>query len=154
MNAEICFIGIGNEFRSDDAAGIAAVKKLEYLYSLKDNNAMAFFYYFQDDAVSIIPLLEQHKDIIIIDAVMSGNPPGTVHELDLNSHILSNSDMKFSGHLMNLFDAIRLAKELYDIHTKITFIGIEAEEFQHGIEMSAEVKNAVNAIAGRLGSDF
>jgi len=147
----ICFIGIGNEYRCDDAAGIALVKILENQYNSRKNTVRsAVFFYAGEDTISVVHMLAKYKNLMIADAVVTGSPAGTIFELNLENHIPEKSEMKLSGHSLDVFDAVRMARELYSINSKIHFIGIEGRNFTQGNRITPEVNAAVNKAAEKI----
>jgi len=149
MKSEVCFVGIGNEFRSDDGVGLAVVRDLEQKYSER-----CPFYYFQEDTISILSLFELYSRIVIVDAVVTGEKPGTIHRLDLTDHIPDSVEMKFSGHILDIFDVLRMEKELYGSYPEIHFFGIEGINFHHGTEMNDDVKIAADRLTEKLGREY
>ena len=67
-------IGVGNRWRSDDAAGIAVAERLA------DLNIPAHPH--TGDPASLMALWEGADEVIIVDAVNAGEAPGTVIVLD------------------------------------------------------------------------
>ncbi len=140
-NSDILIIGIGNEYRGDDAAGLLAARKLRN-YDLKgieviENNG---------DGAELINKWTGRKKVILIDAVQSGSKPGTIHEFSAPGSILPSELFKFSTHLFSVPQAIYLSASLGNLPQELTIYGIEASSFESGTTITAEVEIAVNNI--------
>lgn len=140
-NSKTLIIGIGNEYRGDDAAGLLVIRKLRN-YDLKgieviENNG---------DGADLIEKWTGRKNVILIDAVQSGSKPGTIHEFSAPDSILPSEQFKFSTHLFSVQQAIYLSASLGNLPQKLTIYGIEAASFDSGTQISAEVEIAVNNI--------
>ena len=71
------FIGVGNPFRSDDGAGTAVVRSLrgELPAGVKILEETG-------DGAELLEAWKGTDCVILVDAVQSGAPPGTIHRLD------------------------------------------------------------------------
>jgi len=140
-DANTLVIGIGNEFRSDDAAGLIAARKLkEIRYEDVDIEESA------GDGAGLIDMWTGRKNVILIDAVLSGAAPGTVHRLELSSRLLPAEFFKFSTHLFSIPQAIYLSASLGTLPDKLIILGIEGKSFEAGETVSGEAASAINNI--------
>ena len=134
-------IGIGNEYRTDDAAGILAVRKIKQLsipgVDICENCG---------DGMELIEQWKSRKKVILIDAVLSGSPPGTIHRLNAQSAELNSNSFRFSSHLFSVPDAISLSSSLGTLPGDFTIFGIEARSMENGQKLSPEVEDAVTNI--------
>jgi hydrogenase maturation protease len=141
LNKRVLVIGIGNELRTDDAAGILAarlVKKLE----LGDADVIESC----GDGAELIELWTGRQNVIIIDAVKSGSPPGTIHRFKVNSSRLPSEFFKFSTHLFSVPQAIYLSASLGKLPENLIIFGIEAKSFEMGSGLTPKIENAINNI--------
>lgn len=73
----ILIIGVGNEYRSDDAVGLLVARRLR---ELTLNNARVV-----EESGEGARLMKSWRDVdnvILLDAVFSGAKPGTIHRFD------------------------------------------------------------------------
>jgi hydrogenase maturation protease len=140
-NEKTLIIGIGNEFRSDDAAGLIAAKKIKK-HGLIDADVIES----NGDGAGLIDSWTGRKNVIIIDAVLSGSAPGTIHRLEIGKSILPAEFFKFSTHLFSIPQAIYLSASLGKLPDKIIILGIEGSSFETGNAISGEVEQAINSI--------
>jgi hydrogenase maturation protease len=131
-------IGLGNEFRHDDAAGLIAARRL------REHGIPA-----QEKEGDLTPLIEkwQHADgVIFIDAIVSGAKPGTIHRLDLSTAPLAGDFFKGSTHTLGLPDVIELSRALGTLPCRVLLFGLEVRDTTPGIGLSREVEDAVPAL--------
>jgi hydrogenase maturation protease len=84
--------------------------------------------------------------VIVVDAVASGAPAGTVHRLDPVGDPLPAEFARGSTHAFGLAETIELARTLDRLPPRITVYGIEGTDFRAGDELSAPVRAAVDAV--------
>lgn len=128
-------IGIGNPFRCDDAAGLAVARRVRSV-PCHERTAGSF---------ELIDLWRGHDDVVIVDAMRSGNPPGTVRVFDATSDPLPEPAFA-STHSLGLREAVEMARALGRLPAHLTVYGIEAGNVEPGFEMSSAVVRAVDRV--------
>lgn len=143
----IVAIGCGNRTAGDDAAGLAIVDGLR---SAKPANASVF------EMADVGPgcLLEfgeRDEIVVLIDAVKTGAPPGTIHCLSLPSQWIEPRNLgRMSTHALGLEHEIALAATYAKCPAPF-LLGIEVGNHCRGTEMSASVGAAVHKVITRFG---
>jgi len=128
-------IGVGNDFRHDDAAGLIAARRLRELGVDAETH--------EGDPLTLMDRWKGSDDLILIDAVVSGAVPGTLHCLDA-SHVPLPAEMfKASTHVLGLADAIELSRALNMLPPRVVVFGVEARDTTPGIGLSREVECAL-----------
>ena len=130
-------IGIGNEYRGDDAAGLIVARRLKE--RLTDSVKVIEQ---SGDGAALMEAWRGAETVIIIDAVMSGAAPGTIHRFDLNAQPLPKSGFRCSTHAFGVAEAIELAGALGNFPQRLVVYGIEGKNFAAGMGLSAEVEKA------------
>jgi hydrogenase maturation protease len=138
-------IGIGNPSRGDDAVGLAAAERLRAL--LPDEVAV---HQHARDGASLIHLWEPNDTVVVIDAVISGVLPGTIHQRDLLSAPLPPDIGAITTHTLGLREGVELARALDVLPASLQFIGIEAEDFSMGHGLSPRVRAALEQVVESL----
>ena len=140
-DSPVLIIGIGNEYRTDDAAGLLAARKIKTLgikgIDVTENNG---------DGADLIEKWTGRNLVILIDAVLSGSAPGTLHRFRLPGPELPSELFRFSTHLFSVNQAIYLSASLGKLPKRLVIFGIEAASFEAGTGLSPEVESAVNNI--------
>ncbi len=141
-------IGYGNRDRGDDAAGILAAEQLQALgIPAKIHTG---------DPLVLLELWRGADDVILIDAVMTDAPAGTIHHWDVDQ-ILTAEESTTSTHGLGLAQAVALAHNLGNLPAKLRLYAIDGKNFHVGDGMSEQVKRgvqqAVSRIAGEIRGD-
>ena len=124
-------IGIGNEFRCDDAAGILIARKLK--------NDFQNFDIIEKTVIDLnfIDLFKTSNTVILLDALKNENKePGTLEVFVFNDNLVLNDLPYFSSHSISLNEILQLGKQLNCIPEKLIIIGINSINFQIGTELS------------------
>jgi len=141
MQPDIVVIGVGNEYRSDDGAGIAVARRLRERFPtgvtiLEESG----------EGAALIEAWQGATWVMLVDAVSSGAPPGTIHRLDAHAEPLPAGFFHYSTHAFSVAEAVELARSLGRLPPRVIVYGIEGENFNLGVELSPAVEAAVAAV--------
>jgi hydrogenase maturation protease len=137
-------IGIGNEYRGDDAVGLIVARRL------KERLADSFAVLEQSgDGAALVEAWRGAETVIIIDAVMSGATPGTIHRFDASAQPLPKNAFRCSTHAFGVAEAIKLSRALSELPQGLIVYGIEGKNFAAGVGLSSEVEKAVDEVVRR-----
>jgi hydrogenase maturation protease len=139
--ARVAVACIGNASRGDDGAG-PAVARLLARASLDDVEIVEI----GGDCVSLLDVFDRARAVVIVDAVASGAPIGTVHRVDA-SRPLPFTLAGPSSHALGVAETIELGRVLGRLPARVVIVGIEARAFEHGGKMSPEMDRAIRAAA-------
>jgi len=139
------FIGVGNPFRSDDGVGTAIVGRLrgEVPPGVKVQEESG-------DGTELLEAWRGVDSVILVDAVLSGAPPGTIHRLDAQAEKLPTWFSHSSTHAFGVAEAIELARVMGDLPARLIVYGIEGLDFSAGTELSPEVAEVVPTAANLI----
>ncbi len=132
-------IGVGNEWRGDDAIGLLVARRLRDLH-LPDVQVIES----DGDCTKLMESWKGAEKVILIDAVHSGATPGTIHRVtaqDLPAHWLH-----CSTHAFGVAEAIALAQALGQLPQQVSLLGIEGSTFAIGAALSEQVAAALAAV--------
>jgi len=138
-------IACGNPGRGDDAAGWRVAERLRELglealgVGIKRCTG---------DATALLRELPGDGDIILLDAVMTGAAPGTIHHWDGIPPFQIRKPS--STHALGVAEALKLAMSLGRLPKSLQVFGIEAEQFELGSPLSPRVKQATEDLAQRI----
>jgi hydrogenase maturation protease len=136
-------IGVGNDLRGDDAAGWETVRRLS-------PSATLVLHEHGGDAPGLVGLFSPHDDVVVVDAVVSDDPPGTIVEIDALCAPLPADVSWATTHGAGVAEGIELARVLGQLPRSLVLIGISAKRFDLGSPMSPEVEAAVEAVVRKL----
>ncbi len=132
--SDILVIGIGNEFRSDDSAGILIAQRLK-----KDFPQLQILE-ISDEQLQILNYFGIYKTVIIIDSILSDNSrAGEVEKIIISKERTFPSQKFYSSHSISLNEAIEFAKELNQLPDNLIILGIHSSNFQIGTYTSFDI---------------
>lgn len=139
-------IGIGNDFRADDAVGLIVAESLKHNLS-----SAADIILLRDNPINILDLWTDRSRVFLIDALSSGNcEVGFIHRyrprLEEIPAVLTNS----STHLLDIVQTIELGKALDNLPEDLWLYGIEASDFFLEKDMSQKLKEKLPGIIETL----
>jgi hydrogenase maturation protease len=148
----LIIIGIGNPHRGDDSVGLAVSN------ALRDRVAKDVEIVDRDgEATRLIDTWKDTDAVILVDAVSSGSPPGTIHEIDARETRVPPDLFKCSTHSFGVAEAIELSRALGTLPGIFRIYGIEGTAFDTGTGLSPEaeaaVEETVSRVLARLASD-
>ncbi len=145
LSARALIVGIGNDMRGDDAAGLLVVRRLRELGVDADLREC------DGDGAEMMELWRDAEEVVLIDSVHSGSPPGTIHRFDAcEQPIPAAFRHNPSTHLFSVAEAIELARSLLRLPPRLTVYGIEGAQFGVGADASPRVAAAVDTVAAEI----
>lgn len=133
---KILVMGVGSILMMDEGIGIRAVEELEKKYRFPENVEIL------DGGTSGIELLSyiSGKDyLIIIDAIKSGNPAGTVLRVE-GEDVPAQFRTRISPHQLGISDLLAAATLTDEMPKNMVLFGIEPKEIIMAIGLSDEVR--------------
>lgn len=142
-------IGLGNQYRRDDAVGLIVARCLkerapEHVRVLEGTA----------EGAALMELWKGADAVVLIDAVHSGAEPGTFHRLDAHTGPIPAEFSHCSTHAFGAAEAIELARALGQLPTRLVFYGVEGKTFEAGLGLSPEVEKAAQRVVGRVLDDL
>lgn len=137
---KLTIIGIGQSFRGDDAIGIIAVKSWIAAHPETANHPDLLVQTAETPGVGLLDMLTEAPVVVLVDAVRSGAAGGTIHRLTENQ-IASFAAKMESGHGWGVAESLKLGRTLgrEELPEEIHILGIEAEQFEIGTDLSNAV---------------
>lgn len=142
-------VGVGNVTRGDDGAGPEAARLLAPLLP-RDVEVTEH----SGEGASLLELLRGREAAVVVDAAVSGAPPGTVHRLDASLGPLPGGLGLGSSHAFGVAQGIELLRALGELPARLVVYGIEAERFDLGAPLSRDVEVAVEEVVRRVAGEL
>jgi hydrogenase maturation protease len=142
MSMKILILGIGQSLRGDDAAGLEAVQLWQAQHP--DSAAQAQVELSELPGLALLDLLEGMDAAILVDAVQTSAPAGTVIRLGPDE-LASFTPEAGSAHGWGVAETLQLGRSLYPslADCRISLIGIEAGPMDMGADLSPQVQAAL-----------
>jgi hydrogenase maturation protease len=137
-------VGLGHPYRRDDGVGPRVVEHLQAA-GLPHLRAIA-----AADGLAILDACQQAAVVIIVDAMASGAPPGTIICYDALRQTLPRRWFQCSTHTLGVAEAIELARALQQLPPRLLVYGVEGRDFAPGMGLSAAVASAVPEVVARI----
>jgi hydrogenase maturation protease len=138
-------LGLGNPDRGDDAAGRVVARRLRD--TLPIDVVVAEH---GGEATEVFTEIDRADAVFVIDACVSGAPPGAIHRFDANAAPLPDFAFGLSTHGFGLGMAIELARTVGRLPPLCIVYAVEGGSFEPGAPLSAAVNAAIDEIARRL----
>ena len=124
-------VGVGNPDRGDDAVGWEVASAVRDVARVRLSHG---------EPAGLVEAWQSHRGpAVMVDATVSGRPPGTVTVIDARATHLDPSWVA-SSHGMGPVEAIELARALGALPESLTFVGVEARCFDPGTEPGPDVR--------------
>ena len=139
-------LGIGNVLMMDDSVGVRAVEELEKGYRFPEGVELL------DGGTSGIELLsyiEGRDHLIIIDALKSGLPPGTVLRVE-GEDVPARFMTRISPHQLGLSDMLAAATISGRLPRNLVLFGVEPKKVEFGLGLSDEVRAVLDKLVGTV----
>lgn len=145
----ITIVGVGNEFRGDDAVGLMVLQQL------KGNlPAGARTIELTGDQSYLLELMRSTDAMIIVDAVQSSAPAGTIFRVDAGQGPAPKEFLSFSTHSFDSVNAVELARALGSLPGIMLIYGIVGKDFSYTTRRTAEAVEAVEIVRARILNDI
>jgi hydrogenase maturation protease len=137
-------IGLGQCLRGDDAAGLEAVKLWQATCQINSARKNVQVELAGLPGLGLLNLLDGSQAAILVDAVHSSSPAGTVHVLSENE-IAAFTGGFASSHGWGVAETLAMGRLLIpsDLPKKLVLIGIEASQLYLGEGLSPQVRSAL-----------
>jgi hydrogenase maturation protease len=137
-------VGLGSPDRGDDATGPTVVRRIAAM-RLPGIRVIE-----REDPTSLIDMWDGFDPVLVVDAVRSGRPPGTLMVIETGSDAAPLPERTWAStgrggtHAFGLAAAIELARALGRLPRRVVLVGIEIGGLGYGQPLSPRVAAAVN----------
>ena len=134
-NGKTLVLGLGNIIMRDEGLGVRACERLTQRYRLPDDVTVL------DGGtlgLDLLPYLEGVTDLLIIDAVSAGAPPGSLVRLE-NEQIPQTLALKTSMHQVGLQELLAVMALRGQTPPRVVLWGMEPLILEPGLDLSEPV---------------
>jgi hydrogenase maturation protease len=133
---QVAIVGVGNLLLSDEGVGIHAAR------ALREVSMPSHVRIFElgTRGLEILEVVEGFRKAIIIDAVKSGAPPGSIRRWQLGELLDTSAPRMVSLHEMDLMATLKIGRAIAKLPDEVIIIGIEPKLLSSGLELSTELK--------------
>ena len=134
--ADVVVIGVGNRMMGDDAVGPIVIDglagRLPETVVLVESVG---------DATHLLDSWRDARLAVVVDAVVSGGVPGSVHRIEGRAS-LPPSWRSASTHLIGVVEAIELGGAVDMLPDELVVYGIEIDKVEPGVELAPRINVA------------
>ncbi len=139
-------IGIGNDYRGDDAAGLIVARKIAELASGRVKVVES-----SGDAAALMDLWEKSDLVVAVDAVSSGDNAGRIYRFEpIMEPIPEALFSRSSTHDFGLHEAIELSRALDRLPRRLVVYGIAGTVFENGNIISEQVALSIEQVTQKV----
>ncbi len=149
MAQPILLLGVGNEYRSDDAAGLLIARRLR-----ERRLAGVEVREHDGEAASLMDAWRGVGEVILVDAVVADAEPGEIMRLDASAQPIPRALFRCSTHAFGVAEAIELARALGELPPRLIVYGVVGTSWAPGTECSQEVLSAIATIERLVAARF
>jgi hydrogenase maturation protease len=145
----VCIIGVGNDYRGDDGAGLAVARVLKAMALPANIDIIEA----SGEATGLLEAWQGAEVVLVLDAVLSGATPGTLHRFDAHAQRIETTLFSCSTHAFGVAEAVELARALDQLPPRLLVYGIEGQEFSMGAPITPAVAEALPRLAQRIAEE-
>lgn len=150
----IAVIGVGNDFRQDDAAGravVAALARRSEHHPLPQGTGL---FVCDGEPTRLLSLWQGTDLAIVVDAARdTSGRPGRIHRLDGDGVLRTARRDGAGSHGLGLRAAIELASALERLPGRLVVYAVGTADTAPGVRMSAAVQAVVHPLARRIADE-
>ena len=143
MSARVV-IGVGNAYRGDDGVGLAVAERLRGRVAGRRRRGRRA----SRSRPGCSTPGRARRSALVVDAVVSGAGPGTVHRFDASDEPLPARVFRSSTHAFGVGDAIELARALGRLPGRVVVYGVEGADFAAGEGLTPPSRRPSSAPSG------
>jgi len=143
---DVLVLGLGNVLLGDDGLGAAAVACLERDYRipagvrLEDGGTLG---------LSLLGLLTEAGHVILVDAVRTDAPPGTLVRLD-GTDVMDAVRDQLSPHQVGVADLLDAARLIDGYPTAVTLLGLVPDAIDLAVVRSSAVEGGLDELLSAI----
>ena len=142
----VLVLGLGNVLLGDDGVGAAAVARIERDYHvppgvrLEDGGTLG---------LSLLGLLAESEHVILVDAVRTDSPPGTLVRLD-GADVMDAVYERLSTHQVGVADLLEAARFIDRYPATVVLLGLVPDVIDLAVVRSSAVDAGLDALVAAI----
>jgi hydrogenase maturation protease len=138
----VLILGLGNILLQDEGVGIRVLERLDAEYewpvhsTLLDGGVMG---------LELLPYLESADAVLLLDAVHTGEPPGSIVRLEGNE-IPAVVALKMSMHQVGLQETLAMCQFRGTLPERLVLLGVVPARLDLGLDLSPQVAAQVTTL--------
>lgn len=143
--SSVLVIGVGNELRGDDAAGVQVARRVRSRLGSVGIEVEEE----QNDPTALLERWQGREAVVLVDAVRGR--PGAIHRLDASQRPLPHGLRRSaSSHAVGVDEAIELGRALGKLPARVIVYAVGGRHFQAGGGLSDELAAVLPELTDRV----
>jgi len=144
----LLLIGVGQPDRGDDALGLVALVRLAEILPACPvvPRPVVQCVAHHGEGLGLIALWEGRGQVVLLDAMDAGQPPGTLLRLTPNSGSKMAKAFRASSHTFGVAEAVEMARVLDRLPESLVLLGLQGACWDLGAPLSDPVAAALPAL--------
>jgi hydrogenase maturation protease len=143
----IVVLGVGNILLKDEGVGVRVIEQLQRQYTLPESVRVVDG---GTQGLWLLSTIQQADHLIVVDAVLGGDEPGTIYRLTKND-LPKGLRVKQSAHDSDLVEALNLCALLEAEPKSVVVVGIEPADIQpFGVDLTEKIAAKVDELVLRV----
>lgn len=145
--ASLLILGLGNPLFGDDGVGVAAVARLQARFAapegvtILDGGTLG---------LALVPILESAERCILVDAIATGEPPGTLVRLTGDRIPSALPPHRLSPHEIGVVDLLFGARVTGTMPRETVLLGLVPGELEYTLKRSPGVEARLDDLVGHV----
>jgi hydrogenase maturation protease len=152
---KIAIVGVGQDMRGDDGAGLAAVQLWQQEHAVDAASPDIRVRFVTVPGLELLDALAEVQAAVVVDAMSGGGEPGTILALGA-SELEVGTPRSGSLHGWGLLQELALGRLLGELpaYLLVRLLGIEASQIQQGSALSPVVQAALPVASARIQAEI
>jgi hydrogenase maturation protease len=134
-------LGLGNLVHSDDGLGVHAIQALQLDPRVPRDTVLMDG---GTQGLSLLPHVSSYERLLVIDALDTGEPPGTLMRLE--GEALRNMPGKSSVHQLGFADMLVALELLDEMPAEIVLLGVQPQSTEWSADLTPRVREALGPL--------
>lgn len=146
----VLVLGLGNILLGDEGVGVRVVEALRLGWDLPAGVELV------DGGtcgMDLLDVLARRPQVIIVDAVRTGQPPGTIVRLS-GAEVPRFFRNRISPHQLGLSDVLAALELMGEAPGELRLFGVEPADLDTGLDLSPVVAPLVQPVAGMVADEL
>jgi len=148
--APVLVLGLGNILLGDDGLGPAVIEHL--LQDSEESTEQIELIDGGTQGLALLGHLGGREAIIIVDALATGAPPGTIRIMNASEIFSMGASHAESSHESNARELLVVAKVLNELPDRVFVVGVEPQNISTGYGLSESASRSLPIAAGHVRS--
>lgn len=143
-DGDVAVVGVGNPIMGDDGLGKRVIDELREMPGMTEEDVVLA--HAGTTAFFALEAIDGCAKAIIIDAISTGDAPGTIHTYQFVDGAFIGDVPEITMHDFSFVEALEAGRSAYDIPDELLIYGVEPERIEATMKLSETVERAIPTV--------